>query len=105
MSIRVYHADSNPAVERFSYRLSDNRGRELVERGEGFFFNLEDGRVAVKLFRAKAERENWIERLEKAVKSASPMPRLRWIPPQNETWKRIQAESKIVNVRALTAVA
>lgn len=82
MSIRVYHAGVNPSVERFSYRLSNNRGLELVGRGEGFLIKLEDGRIAIMLHRARAEREQWIERLEVATSSnLCPMPLLKWVPP------------------------
>lgn len=106
MSLRVYHADVNPAVEPFSYRLSENRGKELVSSGQGQFIELPDGRLAVQLFRKRAEREQWIERFTEVARgrSSSPMPFLKFIPPQDEQWKRIQAESKIVNVRSLRAI-
>lgn len=104
MSLRVYHADVNPAVDPFSYRLSDNRGKELVASGQGQFIALPDGRLAVQLFRKRAEREQWIERFVEVTKSHCPMPYLKFIPPQDEKWKRIQAESKIVNVRSLQQV-
>lgn len=104
MSLRVYHADVNPAVEPFSYRLSDNRGKELVASGQGQFIELPDGRLAVQLFRRRAEREQWIERFTEVASGRSPMPFLKFIPPQDEQWKRIQAESKIVNVRRLQSI-
>lgn len=100
MSLRVYHADVNPAVEPFSYRLSDNRGRELVASGQGQFIALADGRIAVQLFRRRADQEQWMERFAEVAEGRAPMPFLKFIPPQNERWKRLQAESKIVNVRS-----
>lgn len=105
MSLRVYHADVNPAVEPFSYRLSENRGKELVASGQGQFIELEDGRMAVQLFRRRADRENWIERMTEAAASSPGMPFLKFIPPQTEQWRRIQAESKIINVRRLQVSA
>jgi hypothetical protein len=104
MSLRVYHADVNPAVESFSYRLSENRGKDLVSSGQGQFIELPDGRLAVQLFRRRADREQWIERLAEAADGRSPMPFLKFIPPQDEQWKQIQAESKIVNVRRLQSI-
>lgn len=63
MSIRVFHADLNPSIDPFSYRLSNARAAELVMRDLGTFISTENGRQAVQLFRSRASVEDtWMER-------------------------------------------
>lgn len=50
MSMRVFAWESNPAIDRFKYRQSNDRAKELVSDGEGFFVTLPDGRRAVQLY-------------------------------------------------------
>ena len=62
MSLRVFHGDANPAIDPFSFRLSDARALELVESGQGRPITLPDGRQAVQLYRNRAQREEeWRE--------------------------------------------
>jgi hypothetical protein len=49
MSLRVFAADSNPHIDPFLYRQSNNRAEELVALGRGSFITLPDGRRAVQL--------------------------------------------------------
>lgn len=105
MSIRVYHRDSNPAIDPFSYRCSNSSGKSIVNRAEGEYIQLPDGRTAVQLFRRRAERENWIERLEaQASTKSAPMGLLRWEPPKTEAWLTTLRTSTITNVRQFAAL-
>ena len=100
MALRVYFRDSNPAVDRFAFKLSDARGADLVRRGEGEIITLPDGRVAIQLFRRPADREQWIERFKEVKVSGGdlcPMPFLKVEWP--ESVKAMRAESLIPNVR------
>lgn len=46
----MFSWELNPAVDRFSYRLSNRRAQDLVSDGDGFFLTLPDGRKAVQLY-------------------------------------------------------
>jgi hypothetical protein len=105
MSIRVYHADSNPAIDPHSYRCSNTSGQDAVASGQGRYIALPDGRTAIQLFRNQASREQWIERLEEATArqhDACPMPFLKVQWP--ESVKKLRAESKVPNLRQLASV-
>jgi len=106
MSIRVYHRDLNPAIDPFSYRCSNSSAQSAVMNGEGEYITLPDGRTAVHLFRRRADRENWIERLEaQASAKSAPMGLLHWEPPKNEAWLLTMRTSGIPNVRSFAAAA
>ena len=49
MSTRVFAWDSNPAVDRYSYKQSVARAEAIVDEGRGFFITLACGRRAVQL--------------------------------------------------------
>lgn len=85
MRIRVYHADLNPAIDPPSFKQSQSRADEIVACGQGSYFTLENGRAAIRLFRKRASREQWIERFEETTRSSSsaPMGYLKFIPPDS----------------------
>lgn len=102
MSLRVYYADSNPAVDNFAYRQSNVRAKELIESRQGIMITLRDGRSAVQLYRSKAGREQWNPASEPANASA-PMGFLKFVLPESS--KRLQRDSLITNVRSFFSLA
>lgn len=88
VSLRVYHADLNPAVDPPSYRQSDRRAEQLVSSGEGKYIELPDGRRAVQLCRISAGRDEWMERHE--IFSSSQRS-LRVLPPTEVHGTRYRA--------------
>lgn len=102
MSLRVYYADSNPAIDRFAFRQSNARGKELIKTGQGRLITLQDGRTAVQLYRSQAAREPWSPMAETASKGSG-IGLLRFVLPESS--KKIQRESLIANVRNFYALA
>lgn len=108
MRIRVYHADLNPAVDSPSFHQSMRNGDEIVASGQGEYFNLSDGRLAIRLYRSRAARDHsWVARLEELTTAPSTdsagMPYLKIHWP--ESVKQLRAESLIPNVRSLAVSA
>ncbi len=106
MSIRVYHRDSNPAIDPFSYRCSNSSGQSAVDRGEGEYITLADGRIAIKLFRTKAQRETIfpyiIAETSASIDSGG---RMKWMPPKHASWLHTLRTSTIPSVRDFAAVS
>ena len=50
MSTRVYGWEDDPATAQFRFKLSNERAQELVKSGQGFYFNLPDGRRAIQFY-------------------------------------------------------
>jgi hypothetical protein len=105
MSIRVFHRDSNPAIDPFSYRCSNSSGRAAVDRGEGEYIILPDGRPAIQLFRSRAEHEALMPYLEPETSASVPMGPLQWKRPKHESWLHTLRTSTIPNVRDFAAVS
>jgi hypothetical protein len=112
MSLRVYHADTNPRIDPFSFRQSNNRAAELVARGEGRYITLSDGRQAVQLYRCRATRDNsWIERIETLIGTNSgkmpplEVPGVFFRPPESTTWKLAHRVTILPSVVAESASA
>jgi hypothetical protein len=105
MSIRVFHRDSNPAIDPHSYRCSNSSGKAAVERGEGEYITLPTGRTVIKLFRPQAARETIFPYIvAESSASLATGGRLSWRPPKHESWLHTLRTSTIPNVRDFAAV-
>lgn len=94
----MFSRGSNPAIDCPNQRKSMSYASEEVEHGRADWVDRNDRAKGI-ICRAFLYSGQQVHRLESADAGSSPMPRLKWLPPQDERWKQIQATSKIVNVR------
>jgi len=95
MSIRVFHSDLNPEVDRFSYRVSNSSASDSVDRGEGRLLQLGDGSTILQLYRRRASvQDMWDERLSECLPAAKAVklppreiPGVFFRPPQSDRWR------------------